>query len=919
MTTYFSIVVTIISYTNLNRSAITMSETLFLIDTFSLIFQVFHGIAPMTGPQGEPTNATFGFTRDIQNLIRDHKPDHLICALESTEPAKRKEYFPEYKANRSAMPDDLRPQIAMILEVIEGFNIPIINSAGWEADDVIATLATQGVEQGLQVIIVTTDKDARQLLGPNVKLYNIRKNEFMDEAGLMDVWGIQPNQAIDFQAMVGDTSDNVPGVPLVGPKKAQTLLQEIGTLDEILANPQKARGKKLQENLSTFAEQARVSRELVTLKTDLPIQLDQKESRISSPNRSRLLELFQQFGFRRFAEDMQKNEVAADSSAAIHVEPRWEVVDTDKKFTSFLKDLSKQTSFCLDLETTSLQANEADIVGWAICWEPSVAWYLPVDAPPGQPTLNAKTVADALRPLLEDPEILISNQNIKYDMIVLRRAGIFLEGVHLDPMVGDYLLDVGARSHSLEALSQKYLQHTMIPISELIGKKGERQKKMFEVDVDKAAEYAAEDADIAFRLALIIEEQLKQESLWDLYWDLERPLISVLVEMEANGIKVDKEILQSQSKTVNTRLLQLVDEIYEIAGHEFNIASPKQLRVVLFEELELPVQKKTKTGPSTDVDVLEKLAKLHPLPEKIMEHRQLSKLKGTYLDALPKMINPETGSIHCSFNQVVAATGRLSSSNPNLQNIPIRTTEGRNIRKAFIPSQPNWKLISADYSQVELRVLAHLSGDQELTAAFERGDDIHTAVASQVFHVDADEVDANMRRVAKAVNFGVVYGQSAYGLSATIGISQDEAAEFIRNYFTLYSGVTNFMKQTLKECRTTGYASTIMGRRRPINGIRPEYHQQFIMPERTAINTVVQGSAADLIKKAMIQLHQRLLKEQSPGRMLLQIHDELVLEAPADKVNDVAKIVREEMESAMELTVPLVVDLSIADNWYEAK
>lgn len=895
-----------------------MPETLYLIDTFSLVFQVYHAIAPMTGPQGEPTNATFGFTRDLQNLIRDKKPDYLICAMESTEPAERKKLYPEYKAHRKEMPEDLRPQIPMILEVIEGFNIPVIHSAGWEADDVIATLTHRAVEQGLHVNIVTTDKDARQLLAPEVKLYNIRKNQLMDEAGLMEAWGIHPHQAIDFQALVGDASDNVPGVPLVGPKKAQTLLQEIGTLDEILAHPEKARGKKLQENLRTFVDQALISRKLVTLQTDLPLKFDPQQARLSAPNRSRLSELYQQFGFRRFAEELNNtNENSTPSK--LPVEPQWETVDTEKKFATFLKKLQEQTSFCLDLETTSLQANEADIVGWAICWEPAVAWYIPVDAPPGQPKLDPLMVVEALRPLLEDPAVLIDNQNIKYDMIVLRRAGIYLEGVHLDPMVGDYLLDAGARSHSLETLAQKYLQHKMIPISELIGKKGERQKKMFEVDVEKAAEYAAEDADIAFRLSHIIEEELKKESLWELYNELERPLISVLVEMESNGILINQEILQQQSTEINIRLEQLVEEIYKIAGHEFNIASPKQLRVVLFEELELPVQKKTKTGPSTDVEVLEKLAKMHPLPEKIMEHRQLAKLKGTYLDALPKLINPETGRVHCSFNQVVAATGRLSSSNPNLQNIPIRTTEGRNIRKAFIPAQPDWKLICADYSQVELRILAHLSGDKELCAAFERGDDIHTLVASQVFGVTPEEVDSQMRRVAKAVNFGVIYGQSAYGLSATLGIPQEEAAEFIRNYFSLYSGVTKFMKSSLKECLQKGYASTIMGRRRPISGIRPTYNQQLIMPERTAINTIVQGSAADLIKKAMIQLHQRLQNEQSPGKLLLQIHDELVLEAPAKNAEEVAKIVREEMESAMDLSVPLVVDLSIANNWFEAK
>ena len=893
-----------------------MPGLLYIIDSFSLIFQVFHGIPPMTSPQGQPTNAVFGFTRDLQRILTDKQPTHLICAMDSKGPGTRNELYPEYKANRDEMPEDLRPQIGMITDVIDGFRVPVIEHAGWEADDVIATLTRKAVDDGFDVCVVTSDKDIRQLLGPHVQIYSVRKDTMYDETGLMEDWGVRPDQVIDFQSLVGDSVDNVPGVPLVGPKKARALLEKFGTLEEVLAHADEAPGAKLRENLKNFTDQAYLSRKLVTLNVDLPIDVDWEDAHVCEPNRERLLDLFTEFGFRRFADEMSETE---DSSApSPPVERTWETVDTPKKFSSFLAELKSQPKFCVDLETTGLDAVRADIVGWALSWNAGHGYYIPVQGPPGQTRLEPDFVRDALKPLLEDPEIQIVNQNIKYDMLVLRRAGVRLQGVGVDPMVGDYLLDPGARSHSLDNIANRYLNHRMIPISDLIGT-GKQQKKMFEVDISKAAEYAAEDADVAWQVAAKVEQELKQEGLWELYWDLERPLIEVLVEMEFAGIRVDVEELRRQSAEVGGRLEQRVAEIHEMAGAPFNIDSPLQLRRILFEELKLPVIKKTKTGASTSHDVLEKLASQHPLPALIIEQRQLSKLKNTYLDALPDMVNPDTGKIHASFNQVVAATGRLSSSDPNLQNIPIRTEEGRRVRKAFLPSESDWKLVCADYSQVELRMLAHFSGDEALQAAFQQGIDVHAAVASEVFDVPADQVDSDMRRVAKAVNFGVIYGQSPYGLAATLEIDQEEAAEFIDNYFARYAGVDRYLEQVLEECQRTGYATTILGRRRPISGIRSTGGRMRNMPERTAINTVIQGSAADLIKRAMIDIHAWLQSENHDARMLLQIHDELVFEVPASEVNSLIESVREKMEHALELSVPLVVDIGTGDNWLDVE
>ena len=907
------------------------NPTLYVIDVYSLLYQVFHAIPPMTSPSGQPTNAIFGFARDILKILREKKPTHLVCAMDSHGPAVRNEWYPDYKANRSPMPEDLRPQIPLLKQVLDGFGISVVEHAGWEADDVLATLARQAAERGMNVCLVTADKDARQLLSPRIRIYNARKDEFYTEENLQKEWSVRPDQVVDFQGLVGDSTDNIPGVPMVGPKKAAGLLEQFGSLDAVLEHADEVKGAKLKQNLQHYAEQALVSRRLATLYSDLPLEFDDQAFQVGQQDVARLRELFADLGFRRLRDEIAQldgdkaseatstnGNSATDGNSA---DPQaagldWKVIDTPAAFEAFLKELAQQPEFCVDLETTSLQAARADIVGWAISWQDGRGVYIPVDGPSGQQTLKPEDVCRRLQTVLENPDVRVNNQNIKYDLIVLRRAGVANVSVGVDPMVGSYLLNAGMRAHNLDALAERYLDRSMIPISDLIGK-GKQQLKMFEVDVKKAAEYAAEDAAVAWELSHIIADELRRENLWDLYWDLERPLIPILADMKFRGIRVDTDELKRQSVEVTSRLEQLVAEIHQEAGHEFNIDSPLQLRVVLFDELNLPVFKKTKTGPSTDQSVLEKLALLHPLPAKIMEHRQLSKLKGTYLDALPQIVNPETGRIHASFNQVVAATGRLSSSDPNLQNIPVRTAEGRRIRKAFIAGDEKSELLCADYSQIELRILAHFCQDPALLQAFREGDDIHTSVAEEVFGVPADQVDKDMRRVSKAVNFGVIYGQSPYGLAETLGIPQDEAARFIDDYFQRFSAVEAWLDSVVEECARTGYAYTIMGRRREIQGIRLPLKRQRNMPERTAINTVIQGSAADLIKRAMIQLDARLKREQHPARLLLQIHDELVFETPSESVESLAAIVREEMTTAMDLAVPLEVDISRGFNWLE--
>jgi DNA polymerase-1 len=889
--------------------------TLFILDAFSLIYQVFHAIPLMTGPAGQPTHAVFGIIRDLLNLLRDRKPDYLAAAFDGPGPVFRSEIFAEYKAQRAAMPEELVPQIPVIRRAFEGFRVPVLLKEGLEADDLIATLAKQAAARGLDVFICTADKDARQLLNDQIRILNLRTQKVLDVDALKADWGVTPAQVVDLLALTGDTSDNVPGVPGIGLKTGAKLLEEFGTLDALLAGVDKVSGAKRKENLREFADVARRARQLIVLRDDVELDLDWDALRTQTPDAKALKALCIECGFHRFLAELPPDEKAPP--------PPWKddyrCVDTPEALAAFVAELERQPKFCLDTETTSSEPLRADLVGLSFSWEEGVGYYLPVRGPVWNKQLDPTTTLEALRPALTHAETEKVGQNLKYDMLVLKRAGIEIGGPITDTMVLSYLLESGERNHDLDLLSERLLDHKMVPISDLIGK-GKAETTMDRVDVAKVSYYACEDADATWRLEAILAPKVREEGLWNLYAELERPLIAVLAGMECAGIKVDVPLLNRLSAEFGERLSAIENEIYQLAGRPFNIGSGPQLRQILFDELKLRSLQKTPGGEaSTSQEVLEELAAKHPLPRLLIQHRQLAKLKSTYLDALPALVHPGDGRIHASFNQGVAATGRLSSSDPNLQNIPVRTEDGRQIRQAFIPDDAGWSLLTADYSQIELRILAHYSGDPALGRAFAEDHDIHSVVAAKIFNVPESDVDSSMRRVAKTVNFGVIYGLSPFGLASRLGISQANASAFIEAYFQEYAGVDAFISRTLEGARAAGRVETILGRRRPINGIKRTTGHNRNLAERTAINTVIQGSAADLIKRAMLAVDRRIREEKLQARMLLQIHDELVFEAPAAEIPALTHLVRDAMTTALDLSVPLKVDLASGANWLDVE
>lgn len=899
------------------------------IDAHSLIFQVFHAIPEMTSPHGEPVAAVYGFTRDVLQLWETRQPDAIFCAFDLPGPTFRHDFYDAYKADRGEMPADLVPQIPQICQVLDALGIPVLTSPGFEADDVLATLARQCGELGANLLIVTGDKDCRQLINDRVVLFNIRKNEVYDAAALMDDWRVRPDQVVDFQSLVGDKVDNVPGVPLIGPKLAQELLSTYGTLENVLDNATNVAGAKRQQNLIAHRGDALLSQRLVRLDTNVPLKPDWYDARDRPINHERIQELFRQFGFRSLGQRIASLDQPTPTEVKVAaLAPKHFVVDTPEKLTVLIDELKQQSLISIDTETTNVDPRRAELVGYAISFKPGEGYYVPVRGPTGEVALSPELAVDALRPVLENPQIAKVGQNLKYDYVALRGAGIKLAGIKFDTMIASYLLEAGERSHNLDQLALRYLGHETIKIESLIGT-GKNQKTMDQVAISQVAPYAAEDAEVALRLVPLLTARLDELGLETLNQSAEVPLIEILGDMEFAGISIDQARLAELSAQYRAKLDQLTIEIEELAGHPLNIASPKQLAELLFSELKLPIIKRTKTGPSTDASVLEELAEMHPLPAKIVEHRQYAKLLNTYIDALPAIVHPETKRVHASFNQVVAATGRLSSNNPNLQNIPIRTMEGRQIRSAFKAGPAGWKLLAADYSQIELRVLAHFSGDETLLNAFANNEDIHTLVASQVQNVPLEDVDSTMRRNAKAVNFGIIYGQSPFGLAKSLDISKEEAAAFIETYFARYPGVLRFMTETLTRCRQQGYVSTLLGRRRSVQGIRPVplglreeksgALRQLNLAERTAVNSVIQGSAADLMKLAMIGVARQIAAAKLPATMLLQIHDELVFEVDPSAVDDLARLVVEEMSGVVSLAVPLQVDVKFGDNWAECE
>ncbi len=884
--------------------AMEQKKRLFLIDGPSYAYRSYYAIRGLSNSQGTPTNAVFGFANTLRKLIADFSPDYLVVAFDAPGPTFRHERYSEYKSQRQPMPDDLRIQIPLIEELIEAFRIPIVQKEGYEADDIMGTLAVQGKDAGLEIYLVTSDKDMFQLVGADVRILHTHKdNKIYGEKEVREEFGIEPRLFVDVLALGGDTSDNLPGVPGVGLKTALDLVREFGDLESVLSKIDRVPGEKRKENLRNYADQARACRELVILDTQAPVRLDLESAKFEGPDRAELRNLYQRLEFRRLLEEVaeEREDWQADYS----------LIASEEDLAALVDRLKSAREVVVDVETTSTDPFRAELVGISVSLEEGRAYYLPCNG-----RLGKGAVLRALKPHLEGKDIKIVGQNIKYDMEVLAESGIRIESPAFDTMVAAYVVNPEKPSFSLDSLSMEYLKHKMVPISDLIGT-GPRKITMREVPIERVRDYSCEDADVTLRLKKILEKELQAKGLDELFYEIEVPLIPVLARMETNGVFVDRRVLDEMSGEFRERMDKLSEQIYGMAGERFNLDSPKQLSKVLFQKLKLPVQKRTKTGASTDVSVLEKLARLHDLPKTLLDYRQMAKLTSTYADALPCLINPKTGRIHTSFNQAAAATGRLSSSNPNLQNIPVRTELGRRIRGAFVPEKEGWLLLSADYSQIELRIFAHLAREEAMMEAFHQGEDIHAYTASLIFGIPVAEVTDEMRYRAKAVNFGIIYGQQAYGLSNQLNISVSEAESFLQQYYARYPSVKRYMDETVARAEETGFVTTLFNRRREIPQLKSSSANQRQNGRRMAINTPIQGSAADIIKVAMVHIDRRLREMGLKAKMIIQIHDELVFESPQDEVEPLRTMVAEEMESVIKLSVPLKADTKVGTNWAE--
>lgn len=885
---------------------------IYLIDGSAYIHRAYHAIRSLSTSRGFATNAAFGFTRMLIKLINDRAPKYAAMVFDSRGATFRHLMFAEYKANRLKMPDDMAAQIPYIKKITDGFNIPVIELPGFEADDLIGTLAKKAEAAGYEVVMVTGDKDFIQLITDSISVWDPMKDEVLDRPAVLAQFGIEPLQMLDVQGLSGDTSDNIPGVPGIGRKTAIKLVQTFRSIDELYQRLGEISSAKQLEKLETYREQAFLSRDLAKIDTDAPVDLDLDGIEMRPPDNRKLAALFGELEFRQLQKDFP---VETDLS-----EKDYRTVSDEAGLDALVESLKAAGRFAIDTETTSLFPMAAELVGLSFSITPGSAVYVPCGHTcEGAEQLCRSTVLEKLKPVLEDPRIEKIGQNIKFDWNILRRCGIELSGVVFDTMVASYLLNPEKRAHNLEQIALDYLDHRMITYDQVIEVNGKRCASFGEVPVDAACTYSCEDADITLEASRKLAPMIETAGLTRLFETVEMPLVPVLVRMEQTGIRADADRLRTMSKELADELEYMEGEICRMAGEEFNIQSSQQLGYILFEKLCLPRQKKTKkkTGYSTDVEVLTALAPYHELPALILRHRMLAKLKSTYVDALFELINPETGRIHTSFNQTVTATGRLSSSNPNLQNIPIRTEAGRDVRRAFIP-RDGWFFVSADYSQIELRLLAHYSGDEKLIRSFEKGEDIHTRTAAEVFMADPAMVTAELRRQAKVINFGIIYGMGAYSLSKELGISQKMAKTYIDNYFYRYSGVREFIEKTLEIARTTGKVGTELGRIRYLPDINSKNKNMQAFAERTAINMPIQGTAADLLKLAMIRMDRAIAEKRLKSAMLLTVHDELVFEVPQDELESLQALAREVMENVWDLRVPLKVNLGIGKDWAEA-
>lgn len=925
-------------------------KKLFLLDGMALIYRAFFAFSqnPRITSYGLNTNAPYGFTNTLLDVLNREKPTHIAVVFDTDKPTERHVEFSDYKAHREAMPEDLSRSIPYIFRIIEGFNIPVITMDGYEADDIIGTLAKKAEKEGFTTYMMTPDKDFGQLVSSNIFMYKPgRQGKEVEVLGVPEVlakWGGIDNvdQVIDILGLMGDAVDNIPGIQGVGEKTAIKLVKEFGSVENLLANTDKLKGKQ-KEKVEEQADMARLSKKLATIIVDVPIDLDEKALIIEKPDEEVLKEIFTELEFRTmakriFGEELVEGPVGgqqslfgggastqvaaapiadneSDLKTAATTPHHYETCDTKEKRQALIKQLNAATEWCFDTETTSLVAIDAELVGISFSIKPHEAFYIPVPADKAA----AQAIVEEFRTVFENENATIIGQNIKYDMLVLQNYGVQLKGKLFDTMLTHYLLEPDQR-HNMDALAENYLNYNTISIETLIGKKGKGQLNMRDIEVEKVAEYAAEDADITLRLKKVLEPQLDEKNARYVLEKVEAPLISVLADMEREGVRIDDKMLEGYSKELEIDIAQLEKDIQELAGVKFNIASPKQLGEVLFDKLQLdPKAKKTKTGQyKTDEEVLSYLAREHEIAQKIIDFRQLQKLKSTYVDALPLLVNKHTGRVHTSFNQAVAATGRLSSTDPNVQNIPIRTDRGREIRKAFIPRDENHLLLSADYSQIELRIVAAISEDKGMIDDFKQGLDIHTATAAKVFGVSLDDVDRDMRRKAKMVNFGIIYGISAFGLSQRLEIPRKEAAAIIESYFLQYPDIKRYMNDTVEQARERGYVETLLGRRRYLRDINSANHTVRGFAERNAINAPIQGSAADMIKLAMINIHRRFEEMQVKSKMILQVHDELLFDVYKPELEDLKPVIKKEMLGAMELAVPLEVEMGAGQNWLEA-
>jgi DNA polymerase-1 len=889
------------------------SKTVYLVDGSSYIHRAYHAIRHLSNSKGFPTNAVFGFTKMILKIFSEKSPEYLAVAFDARGPNFRHLLYEDYKATRPPTPEDLVIQLPYIQAVVKGLNVKGIEKEGYEADDIIGTLTRICEELDFQVVIVTGDKDFRQLISRKTSLWDTMKDKITDYETFRKEYGLEPKRVIDLMGLSGDTSDNIPGVPGVGEKTAAGLIKQFGSLENVFQGLDHIKRKRLRENLEISRDSAALSKKLVTIEQSVPLDEKVEDLKVGEANSQDLAEIFRDLEFRGLWDQFATRRELASKDYRLCL--------SEDELLALTKSVTRKGMVSVDTETTGNDPLHADLVGISFAWEENSAHYLPLAhrylGVPDQ--LDLSKALNILRDILEDENIAKVGQNIKYDALVFKRHGVELKGIHFDTMIASYVINPGLRQHNLDYLAQHFLNHKMITYHEVVGK-GKRERSFSEIDLERAMEYSCEDSEVTLKLMSILGKQLQSDMNQDLFEQLEMKLLPVLMDMEWNGIRIDVDFFREMSDKFSAQLKEIEEEIYGEAGMEFNINSPQQLGYVLFEKLQLPVQKKTtKTKAySTDVKVLEKLSSLpYKMPKLILRYRTLSKLKSTYLDALVKMVNPNTGRIHTSFNQTVTATGRLSSSNPNLQNIPIRGEEGRAIRTGFVAEEGH-QLLSADYSQVELKVFAHYSKDPVFMGAFKREEDIHSRTASEILGVNIDAVTPEMRRIAKAINFGIIYGMGPQRLGEELGIDAKIARDYISSYYERYQGVVKYREETIASAKQNGFVTTLFNRRRYLPDINHKNRVIRAEAERMAINTPIQGTAADLIKKAMINIRERLLRENFKTKMLLQVHDELVFEVPEDEIDAISPVIREEMEEVHELQVPLKVDIHVGRNWDEA-